>query len=64
VSFWYDGVQQTFVGGGTQLAAATLIGSQVNVKWGVYRSGANHTGHAVEWINSAKLATDYAHAAP
>jgi len=64
VSFWYDGVQQTFVDGSRQLPAVTLMGSHVNVKWGVYRSGANHTGHAVEWINSAKLATDYAHAAP
>jgi polysaccharide lyase-like protein len=64
VSFWYDGVQQTFVGGSTQLPAATLMGSKVNVKWGVYRSSANHTGHAVEWINHARLASDYADAAP
>jgi hypothetical protein len=64
VSFWYDGVQQTFVGGSKQLPAATLIGDHVNVKWGVYRSSANHTGHAVEWVNSAKLANTFADAAP
>jgi hypothetical protein len=64
VSFWYDGVQQTFVNGSKQMNATTLIGDHVNVKWGVYRSSANHTGHAVEWVNSAKLASDYADAAP
>ena len=64
VSFWYDGVQQTFVGGAKQLPAATLLGNQVNVKWGVYRSSANRTGHAVEWVNHARLASDFADAAP
>jgi Polysaccharide lyase len=64
VSFWYNGVQQTFVDGSKRMPAATLMGGHVNVKWGVYRSGANHTGHAVAWINHARLATDYAHAAP
>jgi hypothetical protein len=64
VSFWYNGVQQTFVGGSQQIATATLWGSHDNVKWGVYRSGANHTGHAVAWVNHARLATDYADAAP
>jgi hypothetical protein len=64
VSFWYNGVQQTFVNGSKQMPAATLMGGHVNVKWGVYRSGANHTGPAVAWVNHARLATDYAHAAP
>ena len=64
VSFWYDGAQQTFVDGTKQFKGPTLMGSHVNVKWGVYRSGANHTGHAVAWVNHARLATDYADAAP
>ncbi len=64
VSFWYNGVQQTFTDGSKQLAAATLLGNHVNVKWGVYRSSANHTGHAVAWLNHARLATTYAGAAP
>jgi polysaccharide lyase-like protein len=62
VSFWYDGVQQTFVDGSRQLPAITLIGDQVNVKWGVYRAWENRTGHSVEWINHAVLASDLAHA--
>jgi hypothetical protein len=62
VSLWYDGVQQTFVGGKKQLPAVTLIGDQVNVKWGVYRAWENQVGHGVEWINHAVLASDLAHA--
>jgi hypothetical protein len=64
VSFWYNGVEQTFVNGSKQMPAATLMGGHVNAKWGVYRSGANHTGHAVAWLNHARLASDYADAAP
>jgi len=64
VSFWYNGVPQTFTNGSRQIAAATLWGNHDNVKWGVYRSGANHTGHAVAWLNHARLATNYADAAP
>jgi hypothetical protein len=61
VSPWYDGVQQTFVGGKKQLPAVTVIGDQVNVKWGVYRASENQVGHGVEWINHAVLASDLAH---
>jgi hypothetical protein len=64
VSFWYNGVQQTFTDGSKQLSTATLLGTHVNVKWGVYRSGANHTGHAVAWLNHAQLGTSYAAVAP
>jgi Polysaccharide lyase len=64
VEFWYDGVQQTFVDGSKRMNAATLIGDHVNAKWGVYRSSANHTGHAVEWVNHAVLASDLADATP
>ena len=62
VSLWYDGVQQTFVGGAKQLPAATLFGDQVNIKWGVYRAWENRVGHNVEWINHAVLASDLADA--
>ncbi len=58
-SFWYDGAQQTFVDGTKQFKGPTLMGSHVNVKWGVYRSGPN-SGHAVEWVNRPRFGTTYA----
>lgn len=64
VQFWYDGEQQTFTNGSTRYTGATLWGSHVNVKWGVYRSGANKVGHAVAYLNGARLGTTYAAAAP
>ncbi len=64
VSFWYNGIRQTFVNGSQQMPAATLMGGHVNAKWGIYRSGANHTGHAVAYLNNARLAGDYTDAAP
>jgi hypothetical protein len=62
--FWYDGKQQTFTNGSTRYTGATLWGSHVNVKWGVYRSGANKVGHSVAYLNGAKLGTTYAAVAP
>jgi hypothetical protein len=64
VSFWYNGVEQTFTDGSKQITAATLWGTHDNVKWGIYRSGANHTGHAVAWLNHAQLGSSYAAVAP
>ena len=63
VEFWYNGVHQTFTNGSTRYAGATLWGTHVNNKWGVYRSGAN-TGHAVAYLNHARLGTTYAAVAP
>jgi hypothetical protein len=62
-SFWYDGAQQTFVDGSTQFKGPTLMGTHVNVKWGVYRSGPN-SGHAVEWVNRPRFGTAYAEVVP
>ncbi len=39
------------------------MGSHVNVKWGVYRSGPN-SGHAVAWLNRPRFGTTYADVAP
>jgi hypothetical protein len=64
VSFWYNGVQQRFTNGSTQFPAATLWGDHDNVKWGVYRSGANKTGHAVSYLNGAKLGLSYTDVEP
>jgi len=58
-SFWYNGVQQKFTNGSTVYNGPTLMGRQVNLKWGVYRSGPN-SGHAVEWVNQPRLGTSYA----
>jgi hypothetical protein len=63
VSFWYDGVPQKFTDGSTKYAAATLWGDHVNNKWGVYRSGPN-SGHAVAYLNHARLGTTYDAVAP
>jgi hypothetical protein len=63
VEFWYNGVQQKFTNGSTRYAAATLWGDHVNHKWGVYRSGPN-SGHAVAYLNQARLGTTYDSVAP
>jgi hypothetical protein len=55
-SFWYNGVPQTFTNGSTRYPGPTLMGSHVNVKWGVYRSGPN-SGHAVAWLNRPRFGT-------
>jgi hypothetical protein len=62
-SLWYDGAPQQFTNGQTRFPGPTLMGSHVNVKWGVYRSGPN-SGRAVAWLNRPRLATTYAEAAP
>jgi hypothetical protein len=64
VSFWYNGVAQTFTNGATRYPGATLWGTHDNVKWGIYRSGANHTGNAVAYLNHAELGTTYSAVAP
>jgi Polysaccharide lyase len=63
VEFWYNGVQQKFTDGSTRVSAPTLWGDHVNNKWGVYRSGPN-SGHAVAYLNRARLGTTYAAVAP
>jgi hypothetical protein len=63
VELYRNGVQQTFDNGQKRYAAATLWGTHVNTKWGVYRSGPN-SGRATAWLNSAKLGTSYADVAP
>jgi Polysaccharide lyase len=62
-SFWYNGVQQKFTDGSTQFKGPTLMGSHVNLKWGVYRSGPN-SGHAVAWVNRPRFGTTYEDVAP
>jgi len=56
LQFWYNGVQQTFVNGSKTWSGAVFKGTHVNLKWGVYRSGANK-GHGVEFVNYPKLGT-------
>lgn len=63
VELYRNGVQQTFGNGQKRYAGATLWGTHVNTKWGVYRSGPN-SGRATAWLNSAKLGTSYADVAP
>lgn len=63
VELYRNGVQQTFSNGQQRYAGATLWGTHVNTKWGVYRSGPN-SGRATAWLNSAKLGTSYADVAP
>lgn len=46
------------------IPAATLWGMADHVEWGVYRSGSNKTGHAVEYMNAGELGTTYAAVAP
>ena len=65
VEFWYNGVPQRFTNGATRYPGATLWGTHDNVKWGIYRSGANLTGgNAVAYLNHAQLGTGYGAVAP
>ncbi len=64
VSFWYNGAPPTFTNGATRYPAATLWGTHDNVKWGIYRSGANKTGNAVAYLNHATLGTGYGAVTP
>jgi hypothetical protein len=61
--FWYNGVQQRFTNGSTRFPGVTLMGTHVNPKWGVYRSGPN-SGRAAAYLNQARLGTSYAEVAP
>jgi hypothetical protein len=61
--FWYNGVQQRFTNGSTRFPGTTLMGTHVNPKWGIYRSGPN-SGRAVAYLNEARLGTSYAEVAP
>ena len=63
VELYRNGEQQTFDNGQKRYAGATLWGTHVNTKWGVYRSGPN-SGRATAWLNNAKLGTSYADVAP
>lgn len=63
VELWRNGEQQTFTNGQKRFPGATLWGTHVNTKWGVYRSGPN-SGRATAWLNSGKLGTSYADVAP
>jgi hypothetical protein len=63
VEFWYNGVQQIFSNGQTRYPGATLWGTHVNTKWGIYRSGGNN-GAGTAYLNSARLGTGYADVAP
>ena len=56
VQFWFNGVQQKFINGSTTYPGPVFKGNQVNLKWGVYRSGGNK-GHGVEFVNDPKLGT-------
>jgi hypothetical protein len=58
IQFWFNGVQQRFVDGSMQWNGPIFKGTAVNLKWGVYRSGAN-PGHGVEYVNDPKLGTTY-----
>jgi hypothetical protein len=58
IQFWYNGVQQKFVNGSASYPGAIFKGTQVNLKWGVYRSGVNK-GHGVQFVNDPKLGTTY-----
>jgi hypothetical protein len=56
--FWFNGAPQTLLGGSTTYHAPVFKGDHLNLKWGVYRSGANK-GHGVEFVNDPKLGTTY-----
>jgi len=57
--FWYNGARQTFSNGQQTFPGATLWGSHVNTKWGIYRSGPNN-GAGTAYLNSARLGTSLA----
>ncbi|GAB3899458.1 heparin lyase I family protein [Kibdelosporangium lantanae] len=59
VEFWWNGVQQKFSNGQTRYPGATLWGSHINHKWGVYRSGSN-SGTSVAFLNRARLGNSLA----
>ena len=59
VEFWYNGVRQRFTNSATRYPGATLWGTHVNAKWGVYRTATNTGQHAVAYLNEARLATSY-----
>jgi hypothetical protein len=59
VSFWYNGQPQRLANGAFQYPGATLWGTHVNVKWGIYRSHGNN-GHGTAYLNHARLGTSYA----
>jgi Polysaccharide lyase len=67
VEFWYNGVRQKFVNGSTIEHGLMQRGTFDELKWGVYRSGANHgpgTDPGVEYVNDPRLGTTYASVAP
>jgi hypothetical protein len=63
VSFWYNGQAQRFTNNSFQFPGATLWGTHVNTKWGIYRSGGNN-GTGVAYLNSARLGTSLADVMP
>jgi hypothetical protein len=63
VEFYYDNKQQTLSNGQLRYPGATLWGTHVNTKWGIYRSGGN-SGNGSAYLNHAQLGTSYAAVAP
>jgi hypothetical protein len=61
VSFWFNGVAQTFTNGSTTYACRTFDGDSVDPKWGVY--GADAT-QVINSVNALKIGTTYADVAP
>jgi hypothetical protein len=59
VEFWYNGVQQKLSNGQNRYPGATLWGTHINTKWGIYRSGGNN-GKGVAYLNHAQLGNAYA----
>jgi hypothetical protein len=68
VELWYNGVRQTFTDGSTRFICPLWDekpGSSVELKWGVYRSGAmNGKGNASTFLSGAKIGTTFADVDP
>jgi hypothetical protein len=60
---WHNGARQTFTNGSNQFGGPTLMGSEVKVKWGVYRSGPV-SGDATAWLNRPRLGSSFADVTP
>lgn len=63
VEFYWNGVKQTLLTGGTRVYHRTLDGDNVDPKWGAYNGNIQPYNVSV-YLNSMKIATDLAGALP